>query len=172
MSDTAEILDGLKRLKDAETAAGNTGNRALEQAIKHYEKMEQESRISRVQAVLWIAVTGKDIDDIVALAIEGASGNWCYDAKAGGIDGELLGKYVSEQISRGGDLILLDAEGDYQLLTKEKLLQGIRMYAEKPTGNDIFEVVNHELHIDCGMVDAKAADAILQYAIYSTIIYG
>ncbi len=56
------------------------------------------------------------------------------------------------------------------MLTKEKLLQGIRMYAEQ-YGN-IFEVVDHELRIDCGMVDADAADAIIQYAIFSEVIYG
>lgn len=35
-----------------------------------------------------------------------------------------------------------------------------------------FEVIDHELHIDCGMVDAEVADAIIQYAIFSEIFYG
>ena len=51
------------------------------------------------------------------------------------------------------------------------------MYAEQPKHGDIFEVIDHELHIDCGMVDAEVADAIIQYAIiqyaiFSEIFYG
>ena len=57
-------------------------------------------------------------------------------------------------------------EGRTELLTKEKLLQGIMMYAEQPNRSDIFEVIDHELHIDCGMVDAEVADAIVPYAIF------
>lgn len=32
--------------------------------------------------------------------------------------------------------------------------------------------IDHELHIDCGMVDAEVADAIIQYALFGEIIYG
>lgn len=46
------------------------------------------------------------------------------------------------------------------------------MYAEQAKHGDIFEVIDHELHIDCGMVDAEVADAIIQYAVFSDIIYG
>lgn len=46
------------------------------------------------------------------------------------------------------------------------------MYAEQPKNNDIFEVIDRELHIDCGMVDAEVADAIIQYALFGEIIYG
>lgn len=170
MSNTAEILKGLRSLKDAGTAVGNIENRALEQAIKHYEKMEKESKIDRIQAVLQIVITQEDIDDIMVSALEGGIIYWCDRAK---VDDRSLGKYASEQISQGGTLILHDMEEDRnELLTKEKLLQGIKMYAEQPKHGDIFEVIDHELHIDCGMVDADVADAIIQYAIFSDIIYG
>jgi len=46
------------------------------------------------------------------------------------------------------------------------------MYAEQPYSSDIFEVIDHELHIDCGQVDTEVADAIIQYAIFSEIFYG
>lgn len=124
----------------------------------------------RVQVILQIVVTGEDIDDIMVSALEGGITYWCDKAK---VDGSSLGEYASEQISRGGTLILHDMEEDRnELLTKEKLLQGIRMYAEQPKHGDIFEVMDHELHIDCGMVDAEVADAIIQYAIFSEIFYG
>lgn len=170
MSNMQEILNGLKSLKDAGTAAGMVKNRVLEQVIKHYEKLEQESKIDRVQVVLQIIITQEDIDDIMVSALEGGINYWCGKVE---VDGKYLGEYASEQISRGGTLILHDIEEDRnELLTKEKLLQGIRMYAELPKHGDIFEVIDHELHIDCGMVDAEVADAIVQYAIFSEIFYG
>lgn len=170
MSNTAEILNGLRSLKDAGTAVGNIENRALEQAIKHYEKLERESKVDRVQVVLQIVVTQEDIDDIMVSALEGGINYWCGKTE---VDGKYLGEYASEQISRGGTLILHDTEeGRKELLTKEKLLQGIKMYAEQPNSSDIFEVIDHELHIDCGMVDAEVADAIIQYAIFAEIFYG
>ena len=170
MSNMQEILNGLKSLKDAGTVAGMIENSALEQAIKHYEKLLQESKVDRVQVVLKIVITQEDIDDIMASALEGGINYWCGKVE---VDGKYLGEYASEQISRGGTLILHDMEEDRnELLTKEKLLQGIRMYAELPKHGDIFEVIDHELHIDCGMVDAEVADAIVQYAIFSEIFYG
>lgn len=170
MSNMQEILNGLKSLKYAGTAAGMVENRVLEQVIKHYEKLEQESKIDRVQVVLQIIITQEDIDDIMVSALEGGINYWCGKVE---VDGKYLGEYASEQISRGGTLILHDIEEDRnELLTKEKLLQGIRMYAELPKHGDIFEVIDHELHIDCGMVDAEVADAIVQYAIFSEIFYG
>ncbi|MCI8564321.1 MAG: hypothetical protein HFH69_12560 [Lachnospiraceae bacterium] len=170
MSNMQEILNGLKSLKDVGTAAGMVENRVLEQVIKQYEKLEQESKIDRVQVVLQIIITQEDIDDIMVSALEGGINYWCGKVE---VDGKYLGEYASEQISRGGTLILHDIEEDRnELLTKEKLLQGIRMYAELPKHGDIFEVIDHELHIDCGMVDAEVADAIVQYAIFSEIFYG
>lgn len=81
--------------------------------------------------------------------------------------------FASDVISKGGSILIHDNEEDatYEL-TKAKLLQGIRMYAEQPKSSDIFEVIDHELHIDCGMVDAEVADAIIQYALFGEIIYG
>lgn len=132
--------------------------------------MEREKRVDRIQAVLQIVVTQENIDDIMVSALEGGINYWCNRVK---VDGKYRGKYASEQISRGGMLILHDAEEERtELLTKEKLLQGIKMYAEQPKHGDIFEVIYHELHIDCGMVDADVADAIIQYAIFAEIIYG
>lgn len=51
-----------------------------------------------------------------------------------------------------------------------------RTYVEigqsSPAGEDFSMVIDRELHIDCGMVDAEVADAIIQYALFGEIIYG
>ncbi len=169
-NEIAKVLAGLKSLQDGGTVQDVEQRRALREAVEHYERLQKEKEVDRVQVVLQIAVTGEDIDDIMVSALEGGINYWCDNAK---VDGKYLGEYASEQISRGGTLILHDMEEDRnELLTKEKLLQGIRMYAEQPEHSDIFEVVDHELHIDCGMVDAEVADAIIQYAVFSEIFYG
>ncbi len=167
-NEIVKVLAGLKNLQDGGIAQDGEQRRALKKAVEHYERLLKEQEVDRVQAVLQIVVTGEDIDDIMVSVLEGGINYWCDNAK---VVGKYLGEYASDQISRGGTLILHDMEeGRDELLTKEKLIQGIRMYAEQ-YGN-IFEVVDHELRIDCGMVDADAADAIIQYAIFSEVIYG
>lgn len=169
-NEIAKVLAGLKSLHDSGIVQGVEQWWALKEAVEHYERLQKEKEADRVQAVLQIVVTGEDIDDIMISALEGGINYWCDNAK---VDGKYLGEYASEQISRGGTIILHDMEEDRnELLTKEKLLQGIRMYAEQPEHSDIFEVVDHELHIDCAMVDAVVADEIIQYAIFSEIFYG
>lgn len=169
-NEITKVLAGLKSLLDTGIIQEFKQKRALKEAVKHYERLQKEKEVDRVRVVLQIVVTGEDIDDIMVSALEGGITYWCSKAK---VDGRSLGKYASEQISQGGTLILHDMEEDRsELLTKEKLLQGIKMYAEQPKHGDIFEVIDHELHIDCGMVDAEVADAIIQYAIFADIIYG
>lgn len=168
--EVTKVLTGLKSMQERCIAQDSDQVRTLNDAIKHFEELEREKSVDRIQAVLQIAVTKENIDDIMVSALEEGINYWCNKTK---VDGKYLGKYASEQISRGGTLILYDMEGDRtELLTKEKLLQGIRMYAEQPKHSDIFEVIDHELHIDCGMVDSEVADAIIQYAIFSEIFYG
>lgn len=169
-NEITKVLEGLKSLQDGGIVQDFEQKRALKEAVGHYERLQKEKEADRVRVVLQIVVTGEDIDDIMVSALEGGITYWCDRAK---VDGSSLGEYASEQISRGGTLILHDMEEDRnELLTKEKLLHGIKMYAEQPKHGDIFEVIDHELHIDCGMVDAEVADAIIQYAIFSDIIYG
>lgn len=165
-----KVLEGLKSMQDSDIVQDFKQKCALKEAVKYYERLQKEKETDQVRVVLQIVVTEEDIDDIMVSALEGGITYWCDEAK---VDGHSLGEYASEQISRGGTLILHDMEEDKSdLLTKEKLLQGIRMYAEQPKHSDILEVIDHELHIDCGMVDAEVADEIIQYAIFSDVIYG
>lgn len=167
---SSEILEQLNAMKDAGVTEGAEQRRALKAAISHYEQLTREEKVNRVGVNLQIVVTQEDIDDIMVTALEGGINYWCGKAE---VDGSYLGEYASDQISRGGTLILHDTEEKRtELLTKEKLLQGIRMYAEQPKNSDIFETVDHELHIDCCMVDANVADSIIQYAVFSEVVYG
>ena len=73
-------------------------------------------------------VTSQDIDDIMATALDSIS-YWCRKAK---VVGEYLGEYASDQISRGGSLILYDAESnDCWELNLENLLHGIEKAIEE-----------------------------------------
>ena len=170
MYDIRKILEQLEAVKASGIVKDWQQAKALESAISRVRKQVEDEAKVVLRVNFNVVVSGEDIDDIMCSALEGGINYWCGKAE---VDGKYLGEYASEQISRGGTLILHDMEeGRTELLTKEKLLQGIKMYAEQPNRSDIFEVIDHELHIDCGMVDAEVADAIVQYAIFSEIFYG
>lgn len=117
-----------------------------------------------------VVVTPEDIDDIMVSALEGGINYWCCEAE---VAGKYLGKYGSEQISRGGTLKLHDSEEDevYEL-TKEKFLKGLEMYVKKPVYSEFLEFVDHEVRLDTGYADADVADTIIQYALFGEIVYG
>ena len=73
-----------------------------------------------------VDMTPKDLDDLMCTALEGGICYWCGRAE---VVGEMLGDYAHEQISRGGSLILYDAESsDKWELTLEKFLCGLGLY--------------------------------------------
>ena len=112
-------------------------------------------------------VTSQDIDDIMATALDSIS-YWCRKAK---VVGEYLGEYASDQISRGGSLILYDAESsDYCELDLEKLLYGIQKAIEDNWFDDYDWYVDGEL--DCCQIDAEVADTIVQLALFDDIVFG
>ena len=115
-----------------------------------------------------IAVTAEDIDDIMCAALEGGITYWCNKAK---VTGAYLGDYASEQISRGGTLLLFDAEdGEVYELTCEKLLKGIKLAYEQQYFVE-YEWCNGK-ELDCCNVDAEVADCIVQLALFDDVIYG
>ena len=114
-----------------------------------------------------IQVTDGDVDDIVSTALEGGINYWCKRAE---VVGEYLGEYASDQISRGGTLILHDSEGeDKYELTLDKLLKGIQMYIANP--NAPYKIV-YNSELDTCQVDATVADMIIQFALFGVIVYG
>ena len=115
-----------------------------------------------------IKVTQQDIDDIMVTALEGGINYWCRKAK---VVGEYLGEYASEQINRGGTLILYDAEGDERYeLDLEKLLCGIQQAIDDRWFEDYGWYEGDEL--DPCNIDADVADVIIQLALFDDVIYG
>ena len=115
-----------------------------------------------------IKVTDENIDDIMAAALEGGITYWCCEAE---VMGDYLGEYASDQISRGGTLILYDSEDDEKYeLNKEKLLNGIMLAAKNNYYSD-YEWINGN-EIDTCNVDADVADCIVQFALFNEVVYG
>lgn len=127
--------------------------------------MEQNDFI--VKAEINVKLTQQDIDDIMVAALEGGITYWCFKAE---VVGEYLGKYASEQISRGGMLKLYDIEnGDKYWLDRENFLKGFRIWIEN--GGDQYGAVQGS-EVDCCNIDAGCADEIIQYALFGEVVYG
>lgn len=112
-------------------------------------------------------VTSQDIDDIMATALDSIS-YWCCKAK---VVGEYLGEYASDQISRGGSLILYDAESnDCWELNLENLLHGIEKAIEDNWFDDYGWYDNGVLYTT--EIDGEVADVIVQLALFDDIVFG
>jgi len=108
-----------------------------------------------------IKVTDENIDDLMCDALEGGITYWCDRVD---VVGDYLGEYASDQISRGGELILYDAESDDKWsLTLDKLLNGIKK---------AFEEGYFDGDFDSSEYDAGTADAIIQFALFDEIVFG
>ena len=98
-------------------------------------------------------------------ALEGGINYWCRRAK---VVGEYLGEAASDQISRGGSLILYDAESsDKWELTLEKFLNGVKLYFEQGC-----HVQVEDNAIEIGDIDAGDADCIVQFALFGEAVFG
>ena len=115
-----------------------------------------------------LTVTQQDIDDIMCTALEGGITYWCCVAK---VVGKRLGEYASEQIGRGGELKLYDAESDdVWTLNRDKLLNGIKLWAE--WGGDPCSAIRGNGTLDTSEIDAEIADTIVQYALFGEVVFG
>lgn len=123
-----------------------------------------------------IKIQNEDIDDIMVSALEGGINYWCRKAE---VKGDYLGKYASDQISRGGELILHDAEENKAYtLNKGKFIEGLKKYIMAGNTGCIDRETNSvgvytgKLNIDTCNIDAGNADCIIQYALFGDVIYG
>lgn len=124
--------------------------------------------MTELKIEITLSISDEDIDDIMCTALEGGITYWCREAR---MVCDYLGEYASEQISRGGELILVDIESDDEYtLTKQKMLNGIRL----AISNHYYEDYKwwNSNGIDTCNVDADVADAIIQLALFEDIIYG
>ena len=132
------------------------------------ENQKESEDIVKVE--MEILLTREDIDDIMCGALEGGITYWCRKAE---VLGKYLGEYASEQIARGGTLNLYDSEEDVvYVLTKDKFLKGVELWAKNPIGGNCLEHIDGRLRFDCCNADAVVCDAIIQYALFGDVIYG
>lgn len=118
-----------------------------------------------IEVQIHVRVTGQDIDDIMSSALDGGINYWCRKAEV--VGGEYLGEYASDQISRGGSLMLYDIESsDRWELTLEKFLAGFKMYLENGGAACVVDEA-----IETGEIDGCAADSIVQYALFGSIVF-
>ena len=131
-----------------------------------------------IKAEISVRISTEDIDDIVTTALEGGICYWCKRAE---VKGKYLGEFASEQISRGGILVLHHSvAGKNRERSKQKLRSGVKQYLEdenKPynilvDATDSVGCSKGVYELDCCMVDAIVADMIIQYATFDDVIYG
>ena len=115
----------------------------------------------KFEVQLNVTVTEEDIDDIMVSVLEGGINYWCRKAE---VVGPYLGEAASEQISRGGSLILHDIETSAKWeLTLKKFLNGLGLYL-KTDGSSITKN-----GLDTALIDGLAADSIVQLGIFGEI---
>lgn len=129
---------------------------------------EKEKKTYIVRPEIEAKLTGQDIDDIMVGALEGGINYWCREAE---VVGDYLGEYASDQISRGGKLILHDAESnDKWELDLEKFLNGVKLWLQN--GDDQYHALQKDGTIDCCEIDGEMADLIVQYALFGEVVFG
>ncbi len=119
------------------------------------------------------ALTQQDIDDIMVSALEGGINYWCRRVV---VQGDYLGEYASEQISRGGKLAIwldepFEDDKTCYMLDRDKFLAGFKLWLEK--GGDSYDAIDYsDGSVDCGQIDATCADEIVQYALFGELVFG
>ena len=126
--------------------------------------------MNKIKIETEIEVTDQDIDDIVCTAFEGGINYWCGKVEP---VGDLIVEYAHEQIAKDGYLYLYDIEDDEEkwILTKSRLLNGIRMYIHNSTTKG-YPSILYGKQIDTCEIDSCIADMIIQFALFEDIIYG
>lgn len=134
--------------------------------------MEKRKVVKMLLITKAVEVTMEDIDDILCGSLEGGSTYWCDSVV---VVGEYLGKYASEQISRGGKLSFHvmepfdDADTEWYELDQEKFLNGLQEWLNHyPNVKDCL----NGSELDCGQIDAGMADSIIQYALFGEEVFG
>ena len=99
-------------------------------------------------------VTQEDVDFLLDAALAGGMmADWCDLAEIGNEPTEKH-SYLSEILTRGGDLVLTDGEDEY-VLTLDKFLEAIG-----------------KVGVDFEDYDAVVADMVVQTAIFGEVVYG
>lgn len=135
-------------------------------------KSELSEKKFEVFAQIRATLTQQDIDDIMVSALEGGINYWCRRVV---VQGDYLGEYASEQISRGGRLAVwleepFEDNKSCYILDLDKFLSGFKMWLENGCGNhDV--IYGSEGSVDCGEIDSTAADEIVQYSLFGDVVF-
>ena len=151
--------------------------KSFEQNIKSLLKLKEKSEMPEKKFEILVqiraALTQQDIDDIMVSALEGGINYWCRRVV---VQGDYLGEYASEQISRGGKLAVwldepFEEDKTCYLLDLDKFLAGFKLWLEK--GGDSYDAIDYsDGSVDCGQIDATCADEIVQYALFGELVFG
>lgn len=129
--------------------------------------MNTKEKKHKVSFETEIVLTGQDIDDLIACALEGGINYWCRLVTVKDVPKRFEGKYeyASDVISLGGKLELTeDYTGKKHVLTLEKFMKGVKMTCKDHGYKSGAELINYH--------DAEVADCLIQYALFEEIIYG
>lgn len=141
--------------------------RVVHENVEEFFRIEEfpVPKIFPVHIEMDLGISPEDIDRIMRSALSSSSVyRWAWVEPAG----RQLGKEVYEQISRGGTLTLHDKNNTLSWeLNLDKFLKGIELYIK---GTDRVHAEDFKLK-DLGDIDGSDADMIVQYALFSGIIY-
>lgn len=126
-----------------------------------------------IRTKITVYLTQQDIDDIMVSAFEGGINYWCRRVV---VQGDYLGKYASEQISRGGKLAIwldepFEDDKTCYVLDRDKFLAGFKLWIESD-GDSYDAIDDSDGSVDCGQIDAICADEIIQYALFGEVVFG
>jgi hypothetical protein len=125
--------------------------------------LEQSVKKPSLKVISIHEFSDEDINDLMTTAFEGGINYWCNKVTAKENPGVDANCYVSDYISRGGTLILYDAESANKWeLDLEMLMNGIKMFCENNNLNPAALINNH---------DACDADCIIQYALFKEQVF-
>lgn len=129
------------------------------------EGRTDEDRSFKLQVCQNVGITTEDIDDILSVAFDAGINYWCSEVE---VVGDYLKEYASEQIARGGSLILHDAETPEKWeLNLGKFIKGVAMWLANGNSGCI-----EDGKVDVFQIDAIGADAIIQYALFEEVVFG
>ena len=116
-----------------------------------------------------IEVSNETISDILTTALEGGINYWCkraeilYDTLPRGVEAV----YASDVIALGGSIKLYDIDSEETwILDPKSFEKGIKQYLKDNSSC----ITDGE--IDAGVLDAGDADQIIQYSIFSELMFG
>ncbi len=99
---------------------------------KYLGEYASDEKKFEVHAEITARLTQKDVDDIMVSALEGGINYWCRRVV---VQGKYLGKYASDQISRGGQLAVwleepFEDDKTCYMLDLDKFLAGFKQWLE------------------------------------------